>query len=183
VVGPFNTGRLILRLPEESDAEPLMEMDADPEVMRYVGAGAVISPDRDRVLRAIARWRQRWDEQGFGMWSIVVGETGQYAGWVMLAVPAFLPEILPAVEIGYRLRRDQWGHGYATEAAAELLRFGFMDAGLDKIVSTRHVDNLQSKRVQEKLGMRLELETTVAAWDQPCAVHAITRQEYAIQHG
>jgi RimJ/RimL family protein N-acetyltransferase len=181
-VNPFSTARLILRRPEESDAEPMMAMDADPEVMRYIATGAVREPDRDRALAAIARQRRQWDEQGFGWCSIIVRETGQYAGWTALAVPAFLPEILPAVEIGYRLRRDHWGQGYATEAAAELLRFGFTGAGLDKIVSIRHIDNMQSRHVQDKLGLRFELRTTVPAWDQPVAVHSITRQEFRTCH-
>jgi RimJ/RimL family protein N-acetyltransferase len=176
---PFSTARLMLRQPEESDAEPLMEMDADPEVRRYVGSGEVIPPDRDRMLRAIARWRAQWDEQGFGYCSIIVKETGQYAGWVTLAVPYFMPEILPAVELGYRLRREHWGHGYATEAAAALLRFGFTEAGLDRIVSIRHIDNAGSKRVQEKIGLRFQYPVTIKALgDQPAAVHAITREEF-----
>jgi RimJ/RimL family protein N-acetyltransferase len=176
---PLTTARLILRQPEQSDAEPLMAMDADPEVMQYIGTGAVIPPDRDRVLQAISRWRTQWDEQGFGLCSIIVAETGEYAGWVALAVPYFLPEILPAVELGYRLRREHWGHGYATEAAAGLLRFGLTEAGLDRIVSIRHVDNTGSKRVQEKIGLRFEFETTVQALaDQPVAVHAITREQF-----
>ena len=179
----FNTSRLVLRRPEESDAEPMMAMDADPEVMRYIATGAVRTPDRDRALQAIARQRQQWDEQGFGWCSVIVRETGQYAGWAALAVPAFLPEILPAVEIGYRLRRDHWGQGYATEAATELLRFGFTGAGLDKIVSIRHIDNMGSKHVQDKLGLRFELRTTVPVWDQPVAVHSITRQEFSARHG
>ena len=57
----------------------------------------------------MTRRREQWDEQGFGMCSVIVRETGEYAGWVALAVPAFLPEILPAVEIGWRLRREHWG--------------------------------------------------------------------------
>jgi RimJ/RimL family protein N-acetyltransferase len=176
---PFSTARLVLRRPEESDVEPLMAMDADPEVMRYIATGAIIQPDRDLALLAIARQRKQWDEHGFGMCSIVVRETGEYAGWVALAPPVFLPEIMPTVEIGYRLPREHWGHGYATEAAAQLLRFGFTEAGLDRIVSIRHVDNMQSKRVQDKLGLRFDFQTTVQAWDQPVAVHAITRQEFS----
>jgi RimJ/RimL family protein N-acetyltransferase len=144
---PFSTARLVLRVPEESDVGPLMEMDADPEVMRYIG-----------------------------MCSVLVRETGEYAGWVTLAVPAFLPEILPAVEIGWRLRREQWGHGYATEAAAELLRFGLTGAGLDRVVSIRHIDNARSERVMDKLGLRFESQTTVPATGQPVAVHAIARR-------
>lgn len=107
----LSTARLVLRRPEESDVEPLMAMDADPEVMRYIGSGAIIPPDRDRVLQAVTRWRKQWDEQGFGMCSVIVRETGEYAGWVTLAVPFFLPEILPAVEIGFRLSREHWGAG------------------------------------------------------------------------
>jgi RimJ/RimL family protein N-acetyltransferase len=176
---PLSTARLTLRLPEESDAGPLMAMEADPEVMRYMGTGTPRPPDRDLAVRAVTRWRQQWEEQGFGRCSIVVRETGEYAGWVTLAVPDFLPEILPAVEIGYCLPREYWGQGYATEAAAALLRFGFTEAGLDRIVSIRHVDNMGSKRVMEKLGLRFEFETTVPASGQPVAVHAITRQEFA----
>jgi RimJ/RimL family protein N-acetyltransferase len=180
---PFSTTRLVLRRPEESDVEQLMAMDSDPEVMRYMGDGAVIRPDRDRALQAVTRWRKQWDEQGFGMCSVIVRNTGQYAGWVTLAVPAFLPEILPAVEIGWKLRRQCWGQGYATEAATELLRFGFTGAGLDRIVSIRHIDNVRSERVMEKLGLRFEFQTTVPATGQPVAVHAIARQEFGVHDG
>jgi RimJ/RimL family protein N-acetyltransferase len=180
---PLNTARLVLRPPEESDIEPLMAMDADPEVRRYIGTGAVITPDRDRALRAVARWREQWNEQGFGWCSVIVRETGEYAGWVTLAVPAFLPEILPAVEIGYCLPRECWGRGYATEAAAELLRFGFTGAGLDRVVSIRDVDNSRSERVMDKLGLRFEFQTTVPSTGQHVAVHAIARHEFGLHDG
>ena len=62
----FSTARLTLRPPEGPDVESLMAMDADPEVMRYIGSGAMIPLDRDRALRAVNRWREQWDEQGFG---------------------------------------------------------------------------------------------------------------------
>ena len=160
-----------------------MAMDADPEVMKYIGSGAVIPPDRDRTVEAVTRWREQWDEQGFGMCSVIVRETGAYAGWVTLAVPSFLPEILPAVEIGWRLRREHWGQGYATEAAAELLRFGLVGAGLDRVVSIRHIGNARSERVMDKLGLRFEFQTTVPATGQPVAVHAITRHEFGVGDG
>lgn len=179
----FSTARLVLRRPHELDVEPLMAMDADAEVMRYIGSGATIPPDRDRALQAVTRWREQWDEQGFGMCSVIVRETGEYAGWVTLAVPAFLPEILPAVEIGWRLHREHWGRGYATEAAAELLRFGLSRAGLDRVVSIRHIDNARSRRVMDKLGLRFEFQTTVPATGQPVAIHAIARQELGVHNG
>jgi hypothetical protein len=54
-----------------------MAMDADPEVMPYIGTGAIIPPDRDRAPRAVTRWRKQWDEQGHGMCSVIVAATGQ----------------------------------------------------------------------------------------------------------
>jgi RimJ/RimL family protein N-acetyltransferase len=178
-VDSFSTARLILRRPEEPDIEPLMAMDADPEVMRYIGTGAVRAPDPEAAVQSVARWRKQWDEHGYGLCSVIIRETGDYAGWVTLASPVFLPEILPAVEIGWRMPREHWGHGYATEAARELLRFGFTGAGLDRIVSIRDIDNLRSGRVMDKLGLRYELRTTVPATGQVVAVHAITKQEAA----
>jgi RimJ/RimL family protein N-acetyltransferase len=180
---PLNTARLVLRPPEESDIELLMAMEFDPEVMRYIGTGAVRTPDRDLALQAMTRWRKQWDEQGFGVCSVIVRETGEYAGWLRLSVPVFLPEILPAVEIGWVLSRDHWGRGYATEAAAELLRFGFTEAGLDRVVSIRDVDNVRSERVMDKLGLRFEFKTTVPSTGQHVAVHAIARHEFGLDNG
>jgi RimJ/RimL family protein N-acetyltransferase len=157
----------------------MAEMNADPEVMRYIGDGTVLPADRDRAAAAIERSWRDWDERGFGQLSVIVRATGEYAGWVTLAVPNFLPQILPAVEIGWRLPRSQWGRGYATEAARVTLAFGFEECGLDRIVSIRHVDNVRSKRVMDKLGLHFESETTVPAHGAPVAVQAITRAEYA----
>ncbi|GIH93347.1 GNAT family N-acetyltransferase [Planobispora siamensis] len=175
---PTRTERLLLRRPGEEDVEPLTVMNSDPEVMRYIGDGSVPPPDRDRTAAGIARVRQEWDERGFGMLSVVIAETGKFAGWVTLTVPAFLPEVLPAVEIGWRLRRECWGYGYATEAARAMLRFGFDGCGLDRVVSIRHVDNLRSKRVMDKLGMRFGFETLVPATGRPVAVHEIGRADH-----
>src|ERR1700722_4290788 len=97
----LSTARLVLRRPEAPDVEPLMAMDADPGVVRYIGDGEILPPARDRALQAVSRWREQWDEQGFGMCSVIVRETGEYAGWVTLGGPAFLPGFLPAVAIGW----------------------------------------------------------------------------------
>lgn len=171
---PLETGRLLLRQPAEADVTALAEMNADPEVMRYIGDGTPWPLDPERVRTGIARANEAWAELGYGMLSVIVKETGEYAGWVTLAEPKFLPDILPAVEIGWRLRREHWGHGYATEAARPLLDYGLTEGGLDRVVSIRHVDNIQSKRVMEKLGLRHEFDTVVPATQLPVAVHAIT---------
>lgn len=168
----FTTERLLLRLPSEDDAIAIAEMDADPEVMRYIGDGTPERYDPELARARVARANRHWEEHGYGNMSVVVKETGEYAGWVQLSVPTFLPEVLPAVEIGWRLRREHWGRGYATEAAGPLLDHGLTTVGLKRIVSIRHVPNIASKRVMEKLGLRHEFDTVVPETGIAVAVHA-----------
>ena len=174
----LETERLLLRGWRDDDLDALAAMNADPDVMRYIMDGAV--RDREQTAEGLRKIREKWDAQGFGHFAVEVRETGALAGWVGLAVPDFLPEVLPAMEIGWRFGREFWGQGYATEAAAALLRFGFESLELDRILSIRHVDNVRSARVMEKLGMSHAFDTVVPEFAQPVAVHAITRAEYEV---
>ena len=175
----LTTDRLLLRVPSEEDVEPLLEMNTDPEVMRYIGDGSLGPLDRESTAAIVARARQQWADSGYGMLSVITRDGGGYAGWVTLTVPRFLPQILPAVEIGWRFRRSYWGNGYATEAARPLLAHGFEKAGLDRVVSIRHPDNDASGRVMTKLGLRFAEETTVPSHGGRVLVDAITREEHA----
>ncbi|MFJ5995677.1 GNAT family N-acetyltransferase [Streptomyces sp. NPDC092370] len=180
------TERLWLRQWRESDLDALAEMDADPDVMRYVGDGSVGT--RERTAAAMSRVRAAWDERGYGLFAAEETATGELIGWVGLAVPAFLPEIMPAVEIGWRLRPRSWGRGYATEAAREVLAFAFDEAGsgagagagagLERVVSVCHVDHHASIRVMTKLGMTLDRITHVPAHGQPVRVMSLTREAH-----
>ncbi|TMR28688.1 GNAT family N-acetyltransferase [Nonomuraea zeae] len=172
----LETERLTLRGWREEDLEPLTAIYADPAVMRFIGDGSVRTSEE--TAAGFARMRREWEERGFGMFAVEVRETGELAGWAGLTVPGFLPEVLPAVEIGWRLGRPFWGRGIATEAARAALRFGFTEAGLDRIVSICHVDHHASARVMTKLGMRQDRLTVVPAHGQPVRVLAITRAEY-----
>lgn len=171
-----HTERLWLRQWRETDLDPLAEMDADPDVMRYIGDG---SPGtRERTAAGLARTRAAWDERGHGLFAAEEIATGELIGWVGLAVPAFLPEIMPTVEIGWRLRRSSWGRGYATEAAREVLAFAFDEVGLDRVVSICHIDHHASARVMAKLGMTFDRTTRVPAHGQPVQVMSLSREEY-----
>ena len=172
----IETSRLILRRPVPEDVGPLAEMNADPEVMKYIGDGRVRT--FQQTAAGIQRAISDWDEHGYGLFSMNRRDTGDYVGWVTLAEPAFLPEVLPAVEIGWRLAPRHWGRGFATEGAREVLRFGFESCGLDEIVSIRHIENGASRRVMEKLGLHFDFETAVPAHGQPVAVHSISRTEF-----
>jgi len=173
----LHTPRLLLRHWRDDDLDALAAIYADPEVMRYIADGTVRT--RSETADHLGKMRQHWAEHGFGLFAAEVRETGELAGWVGLAVPYFLPEVLPTVEIGWRLGRPFWGGGLATEGARAALRFGFVDCGLDQLVSIRHVDNVRSARVMEKLGLGFDRQATPPGRDQPVKVFAITREQYS----
>jgi RimJ/RimL family protein N-acetyltransferase len=160
----------------DDDLDALAAINADPEVMRYILDGSV--RDRRQSADNLRRLQWEWATLGYGRFAIELPETGELIGWAGLAIPEFLPSVMPAVEVGWRLARSAWGHGYATEAAAEALRLGFTSHNLDRIISIRHLENNRSARVMEKLGLRLDHETVVPGYDQRVAVHAITRDEW-----
>ena len=93
-------------------------------------------------------------EQGYGFWPVEVIGGAPFIGIVGLSNPDFEAPFLPAVEIGWRLAAEHWGHGYATEAARAVLAYGFERLGLAEIVSFTTTANVRSRRVMEKLGMR-----------------------------
>src|SRR5438132_2380334 len=144
------TERLVLRRWRDDDLDGLAEMNSDPEVMRFLHDGAPMT--REESAEQLAGFMRHWQEHGFGLWAAVLPETAEVIGFVGLAVPTFLPEVLPAVEVGWRLERRHWGNGYATEGGGAALRFGFEDLGLDRIVSVRHRDNEASRRGDGETG-------------------------------
>ncbi|WP_241562259.1 GNAT family N-acetyltransferase [Streptomyces hoynatensis] len=177
----LRTERLVLRGWRDEDLDPLAAMDADPEVMRYIADGSVRS--REQTAATLERMRQGWEEAGYGLFALQLRETGEFAGWTGLAVPRFLPEVLPAVEIGWRLPRALWGRGLATEAARAVLEFGFARVGLEGVVSICRVENRASARVMEKLGMRLDRETELPVLGLRVRVCALSRAEYEANGG
>jgi RimJ/RimL family protein N-acetyltransferase len=172
----LRTERLLLRQWRNDDLDALAPTYADPEVMRYIRDGAVQS--RAETAEHLARIRQHWDEHGFGLFAAELLETGELIGWVGLVVPHFLPEVMPAVEIGWRLARSFWGAGLATEGARAALRFGLVDQGLERLVSIRQVENVRSARVMEKIGLMFDRRTTVPGNGRLVDVYAISRDRY-----
>jgi RimJ/RimL family protein N-acetyltransferase len=152
------TERLILRRWQlTADLDPLAELCADPEVMRFIGTGRTLTRRESAVvLGAIVR---HWDDHGYGLWAVEVkedagGRPGEPIGFAGLAVPSFLPAVLPAVECGWRLAREWWGRGLATEAARASLAWGWEHLQLPSVLSIITPGNHRSVRVAEKLGMQ-----------------------------
>jgi RimJ/RimL family protein N-acetyltransferase len=124
-------------------------MNADPEVMEFFVAPLT----REESDAFVDRIEAGFAEHGFGVWAVEEAGTGAFIGFTGLLHQTFEASFTPAFEIGYRLARHAWGHGYATEAAREAVRFGFERAGLVEIVSMTAVANVRSRAVMAKLGM------------------------------
>jgi RimJ/RimL family protein N-acetyltransferase len=106
----------------------------------------------------MARFAAEMEAEGWGLWAVEVRGGPSFVGMVGLhRVNPLLP-CAPAVEIGWRLHPDQWGKGFATESAAEALRYGFTEGGLDEIVAFTTTLNARSQAVMSRLGMTRDLE-------------------------
>jgi RimJ/RimL family protein N-acetyltransferase len=170
----IETERLILRRWDVvQDLDPYVAICADPEVMRFIGDGSVVSPS-DTAER-VEQYETMWRERSFGLFALERRDTGEFIGNAGLAIPDFLPEILPAVEIGWRLGRAHWGQGFATEAARAALAFGWDPVGLDRVVSVHAVGNDPSGHVMQKIGMHLDRETVHPRTGRAVCVYAIDR--------
>jgi RimJ/RimL family protein N-acetyltransferase len=171
-VTTIETPRLVLRRWGSGDVTPMSAINADPEVMRWIGDGSVRTEQQTRA--AIEAIEHEWDSHGFGLFAVEVRATGELAGFTGLSVPDFLPEVMPAVEIGWRLGQAFWGQGIATEAARAALGFGLADRGLERIISIIQTGNNASERIAAKLNMHLERETVAPTCRRPVRVYEIT---------
>ncbi|MFC7303848.1 GNAT family N-acetyltransferase [Streptomyces monticola] len=169
----LDTPRLILRRWRPEDVAPMAAINADPEVMRWIADGSV--RDETETRQRIEAIEREWRSEGFGLFAVEVRATGELAGFTGFTVPHFLPEVLPAVEIGWRLGRAHWGQGLASEAARAALRFGLEERGLSRVVSIAQTGNDASERIMAKLGMRLERETADPATGRALRVHVVGR--------
>jgi RimJ/RimL family protein N-acetyltransferase len=155
-MAPLRTERLVLREWRDDDLDPFATINADPEVMEHFPALLT----RAETAAAIDRFRGHFAREGFGLW-VIEAPGAPFVGFAGLARPAFMPA---SVEIGWRLARPYWGHGYATEAASEVLRQGFEVHGLDEIVSFTVASNTRSQQVMVRIGMTRDL---TADFDHP----------------
>lgn len=152
--GPrLRTERLLLRRWTDADRAPFAALNGDPRVMAHFPA--VLDAAASDAL--VERIEQGFERNGFGLWAVERCDNGEFIGFVGLSRPSFTAHFTspedPAVEVGWRLAADAWGHGYASEAAAAALAFGFEHLALDEIVSFTAEGNLASRRVMERIGM------------------------------
>jgi len=142
----LETGRLTLRMLRESDFDAYAEMVADPEVMRFIGDGKTLS--RPLAWRNLASMVGHWQLRGYGPWAVEERGTGQLVG----RIGFWNPDGWPGFELGWILRRQFWGRGYATEGARAALDFAFTHLVQPEIISLIYPENAASIRVALRLG-------------------------------
>ena len=149
----LETERLVLRRFTEADVDNLFDLDSDPDVMRFINGGAPTTREaiQNHFLPAFLRYYER--SESFGFWAAIEKSTGDFLGWFHFRSP---PGSDPdEVELGYRLRKSAWGKGYGTEGSRALIRKGFTELGVRRVIASTYQDNIGSRRVMEKVGMTL----------------------------
>ncbi len=144
----LETNRLMLRAIQPSDFNELFRMNSDPIVMKYVGDGSTRS--HEQMLKEVEMLISYYTKRpGMGIWAIELKTSSKFIGAGGLTYNTNKA----AVELGYRLPKEQWNKGYATEASRELVRYAFQNLRVDKVIASAHIENLASHNVLKKIGM------------------------------
>jgi RimJ/RimL family protein N-acetyltransferase len=171
----LETPRLLLRRFTADDVDHLVELDSDPDVMRFITGGVPTSREENEVLPAFLGYYDRYE--GYGFWAVIEKATGNFLGWFHFR-PG--PEAGPGeVELGYRLRKSAWGQGYGTEGSRALIDKGFAELGVQRVVAEAMAVNTASRRVMEKSGLRL-VRTFHQPWPFPIEGDEFGDVEYAL---
>jgi RimJ/RimL family protein N-acetyltransferase len=177
----LTTERLRLRRFTAEDVDLLVELDSDPEVMHYITGGRTTSRQEivDEYLPAFLGYYDRYD--GFGFWAVEEVASGRFVGWFHLRPPN--PDEPLDVELGYRLRRDAWGRGYAVEGSRALIAKAFTEFGAGRVNAEAMAVHVGSRRVMERSGLRYvrtffqEWPDAIPGAEQGDVEYAITREQ------
>lgn len=145
----FKTDRLIFRDWKNTDLELFINMNADKEVMKYF-------PDtltRDESEDFFNLIKDEFVDRGYGLYAVELKDSGEFIGYIGFHLSTFKADFTPCVEIGWRLRKEFWGKGYATEGALSCLEYGFNTLGFKDIYSFTAVINTLSENVMKRIGL------------------------------
>ncbi|MEM1283462.1 MAG: GNAT family N-acetyltransferase [Chlamydiota bacterium] len=146
----IKTKRLFLRQWTDDDLMQFAVMNADPEVMEYFPA--LLSTEESNKLAE--RIRTELQEKEYGFWAVEIQEGASFIGFIGLHRANFDAPFCPCVEIGWRLTKEQWGKGYATEGAKAALDYAFSNLQLPEVLSFTAEVNKRSQKVMKKIGMK-----------------------------
>ncbi len=166
----FETERLFLRKLQDYDVDEIFKMRSDEEIMRFIRTPQT---EREESLHWIKMISARWDNEKIGFCGVIEKETKEFVGWCGLWKLVETNEI----EVGYAIKKEFWGKGYATEAAQVCLKYGFEELNLEKIVAVAFPENEPSQNVMKRLGMkRIGIGRF---YDNDLVQYAISKEDYA----
>lgn len=168
----IETPRLLLRQFTPDDAEELYRIYSHPDLFKYMSNDKPLVWEQTGAF--IDSLNDNWKQHNFGVWAVVYKENQKLIGHCGLK---FL-ENTPEIQIGYLLLKQYWGRGLGTESAAEALRFGFEVATLERIVAIAKPENIASRRVMEKIGMKYEKDAYY--YDNDVVYYSISREAYLL---
>jgi RimJ/RimL family protein N-acetyltransferase len=166
----LETDRLFIRPYTLNDLEELIEMRTDPEVYRYLGGPE--RQNREEITKRLDFYIKCYEKLGFGMSAMIWKENGENIGGCGLQPLEDTGEI----EVGYSLKKNYWRQGIGLECAGAWLRYGFVTAGLERIVAVADKDNTGSWRIMEKCGMTFE--GVKKAYGMECKFYAISKEDF-----
>lgn len=166
----LTTKHLLLRHVRPHDDESFYLLFSDPEIMRY-GDGV---QTREWVQTWVKKQIEQYHQPGYAAYVVVEKKSDQIIGYCGLF---YFPDVNgnPEVEIGYRLVRSAWGHGYATEAAGAVRDYAFDKLNIQRLIAMVDPSNTASIRVAEKIGMHYEQDMMFEGYSHPDRVYVITR--------
>ena len=173
----LETARVRLRQLDDGDLEKLVELNSDPEVMRYLGGAPA---PREEAVNGVARTKMYRERYGgrLGVFTAELRETGAFMGWFHLRPGRNDLDNTKALELGYRLKKDFWGRGYATEVSVALIAKAFSELGADGVWAVTDKENAASRRVMEKCGLVYEREYEDRDWHRMTVRYALAKGDW-----
>ncbi len=145
----IKTARLGLRNWKPSDLEPFIKMNMDAAVMAHFPK----TFSKQETTAGYHRFREHFEEHGFCYFAVELLENQKFIGFIGLMHQDYESHFTPCVDMGWRLRKEHWGKGYATEGAKACLTYAFDKIGLEEVVAVAPKLNVNSERVMQKIGM------------------------------
>lgn len=149
----LETERLILRELTLEDEENLLSLDSDPKVMRFLTNGVPSTREQVRAALAATQALYRKHNGIFGFWAALHRNSKEFMGWFHFRPSKADPDNVKRIELGYRLKQQYWGSGYATEGSRALMKKGFEELGVEEVFAITMEKNLASRKVMERIGL------------------------------
>jgi [ribosomal protein S5]-alanine N-acetyltransferase len=185
----LETERLILRQFTEDDADNLLELNSDPEVVRFTpDAGKLqdYTVIQTQILPSFFAHYKQYD--GYGVWAVIEKLSQAFIGWFFFRPAVHASYFDPVlanesdIEIGYRLRKTAWGKGYATEGCKALIFKGFSQLGTQRAIAVALAANVASIRVMEKAGLKLKNRFIYEVNGQEVVLYALNQNEFNLNN-